>query len=718
MVHNQMKTLIADTISAQHVSQKDTLIKNCFFLWSHGLVLLLSMIPVSSYFVSKVFDIPVWTVPKIYELKMYALGMVGCLAMPFLNRYAPSLLLRDHPRYQLFFLLFYPAAVLIYSQALPDFVRYSSVLAFAFIGVAVLIYDMRHPAIIHRSYLSRHYDKLLIATISFSILLIICKSDAMMFNLFSTLALTAFISVFLIVRFATVQDKYFIFLVPVFLFMVTFGSMQGAIEVTHYSFLLGPVIEVLYGHFHPLNLDIQYGGGLTTFLALYFKARGLVSFEGMQDLLKFLAFMQYLLVYFIATSLYRSQKIAFMTLLAILAFNFFAPNINYYYCAPSTGFLRFGFIYLILLCYLLQNKIFSARSTVLIISILGSIAVLWSFESAVYTLPALFFAEYIDNNLKKFLPVFLGCFCIIGLAYLSPFFMQGHWPPLWRYYEYAMVYANGFGQIPLDRLTSFWWLFPLLYGFFLIKIITGNISNKLISALTIYGMAIFSYFAGRSHPIGIFVVSIPFILLSIYFILNLRSPSVLIKQILLAFALIVFPSAYYVIDSKRIIIQGVWEVNSSLVKNFLLFSPAPPFLISDSGSPWMNKASDNIVEIGCSVYSPLKKYIENNSIAILSTDDKNLIRFYACTKSHNALAINPYYETAFNSKAVARTIKKASTLANHYILVESNLLKSQYDPWGSEMTLIILRHLHAKKVDKLTLAGEAMDVFQTQLNKQ
>ena len=709
-----MKANCTDAMPTQEldaVTQQNVLINNCFFLWLHALVLLLSAIPVVSQIAGTLFNVPVWTVPKTYELKMYAGAMLACLALPFLKNLLPSLLSRVHQKYRLFSILFYPVAILLYSSPLPEFVRYCSVFIMALIGVGVLVYDMCGASVDRHSYLARHYNGLLITAIAFSTVVIVGKSDGNVFNLFSALTFATFATIFLILRYANYQSKYAIFLVPLLLYIVTYGAMLGAIEVSHYSFFLGPVIEILYGHSHPLSLDIQYGGGLTAFLAVYFKARELVSFAGLQELLKFLTFVQYLLIYFIASSLYRSSKIAFLTLLAILCFNFFGPNINYYYCAPSSGFLRFGLIYFILMCYVLEGKYISAQSTMWAVSIIGSIAFWWSFESAVYTLPALLFAEYIANNLRRFIPVFFVCFCATSLLYLSPFLLQGEWPPLWRYYEYAMVYANGFAQIPLNRLTSFWWLFPLLYGYFLLKIVTGSISNKLISVLTVYGMALFTYFGGRSHPIGIYVVSIPFILLVIYLVVNLKSISPLIKQGMLAFVLMVFPSAYYVIDGQRIISQGVWEVNLPLISNFLHAGSTPSFLISDSGAPWLNTTSNIIAVTNCGIYSPINKFIENNSIAIISEDDKNTINFHACTRSHNALQLNPYIETVMNPRASARMLAGLHNLANHYILVEINLINSKDELWGGKTTLAILQRLHAKKVGELTFGDEVMGIY-------
>ncbi len=552
--------------------EKNSVVMNSFFLWSQLIILFLTAIPVISQLICTFYNVPVWTLPKIYELKIYALAILLCYLLPLMSRYVPTLLQKNHNAYRLYSLFLYPCSILIYASSLPDFIRYLSVFILTLIGITVLILEMHKLISINNLFASRYYSQLLIASVAFSVFLIVYHSDGNTFKVFTPIAVGMFMVVFACVRYINIRFKYLVLLVPVFLYIVIYGSMLGTIEVTHYAFFLGPVIEIIYGHFHPLELDIQYGGGLTAFLVLYFKFKGLVSFAGLQELLKFLTFVQYLLIYIIATALYRSQKIAFLVLLSILCFNFFAPNINFYFCIPSVGFMRFGIMYLILGCYIFEKKILPPYLVTLMTSILTSIAILWSFESAVYTLPAILFAEYMNKSLKKFMPIFIITFGILFIAYLSPFILQGKGPPLWRYYEYALVYANGFGQIPLNRSVSFWWLFPLLYAFMLINIVTRNISNKSITALTIYGIAIFTYFAGRSHPICLFVVSIPFILLGNYVILNLRSASQLLKQILFTFSLIVFPLAFYVIDAKQVIIQGVWNVNLPLIKNFLLTS--------------------------------------------------------------------------------------------------------------------------------------------------
>ena len=123
------------------------------------------------------------------------------------------------------------------------------------------------------------------------------------------------------------KKQLLIYLLLLSLFMITFFSTSGY-DIYHYTYFIGPIIEIIYGHFHPLTLDAQYGSGLTTFLALYYKLLGYVTIGGMQNLLKILTFMQYSLVFFIASAIYQSRKIAFLALLATLFFHFYSQLVR------------------------------------------------------------------------------------------------------------------------------------------------------------------------------------------------------------------------------------------------------------------------------------------------------------------------------------------------------------------------------------------------------
>lgn len=256
-------------MEASSAQDKKNLVQNSFFIWSHILILLLISIPLISKLLSATFHISEWILPKIYELKLYALAMLGCLIIPYLKSYAPKLLLEEHQNYNKFILLFYPVSVFLYSLSMPEYLRYGGIFILCLVGLGVLFYDRIFPNGKY-GFLKKYYNQSLIFSISLTVLLIISHSDANTFHLFSLLSLIVAVCVFLGLRFLNLESPFFSVAVIVFLGIVIFGSMLGAMEVTHYSFFLGPIIEILYGHLHPLSIDIQYGGGLSFFSNIIF----------------------------------------------------------------------------------------------------------------------------------------------------------------------------------------------------------------------------------------------------------------------------------------------------------------------------------------------------------------------------------------------------------------------------------------------------------------
>ncbi len=680
----------------------DLLISNSFFIWFQIIILFLTGITLISDIQNFIFHTTPWTVPKTDELMIYALAMLMCALIPLLSKSILVLANHEFTYYKIYFLLLCPVSVVLYWM-LSEKLRYLYVYILTLIGLCVFYADAKGFKLKKPVFFNQYFDKCLIASMTFCVFFIVWRCQDNHFSLFFKWILPVFLLFFSILRFANFYSRYLLFFVPIFLFIVTFFSSAGY-NNSHYNFILGPVIEILYGHAHPLSIDNQYGGGLTAFLALYFKLKGNISIEGFQTLLHFLTFIQYLLVYFICVTLYHSHRIALLTLLAILFFGFYSLG-DGYYATPSTGFLRFGFIYLILLSYMLEDKLYSKEVGYFITAIIGSLSIIFSFEIAIYTIPALFFAEYMSGNIRLFLPIFIGCIIVTAAIYLSPFILQAKWPLLWHYYEYPLLYAAGFGQIPLNRLISFWWLFPLLYGFFLIRIVSGNISNKIIIALVVYGMALFTYYGGRAHPNNIFHISIPFIILSVYLVINLKSLSLFARQILLTFTFIVFIAVQsewiYVGDP---VIQGIWIRNIPLAINSLTPYKLP---IKVGGLTETPRHTHD-----CSYYLALMPYVKNNAIALLSADN-DFIDFYACSHTHNALHINPYYEIAINPKAVNRMITNAGRGYNKYFLVDADLLKQKFDKANSMMTWKILDKIQAKPVGIVKLPNITLRLFET-----
>jgi len=617
-----------------------------------------------------------------------------------------------------------PLAVVLYAFVTPESSKFIAVFKLSLLGICILGYDILLSQNIETTFLNKpiNYSQALVFSIVISVFLIVWQSQGNTFNIENWTFILLIGLNFIFLQYFRFQSNYWLLLVPLFIFLATFLSMTSSIDYGNGSFIAGPASELLYSHNHPLTINAQYGSGLTLFVALYYKLLGVFYLDGLIYLLKIGMFIEYLIVYLIALKFSRSHKIAFLALVSVLIFNFYSM-MTIYYSFPQIGFIRFGLIYLIILCYLLENTL-SPRILHFLVSVLASIAAIWSFESAIYVIPAVLFAEFINKNLRQFLPVFISCFAITLFIYLFPLIQQGQLHSLTRYYEYANLYAvnsEEFFSVPLSRLTSVWWLFPALYAYILTQILSGKIKDKVVILLTVYGMAIFTYFGGRAHPNNLCIISIPFILLSVYTITHIESFSRGKKNALLALFFSGFLTANYAISdfgngvnaNGMKIVDGIYSQNIPLFKNLVTFQ--------DTNSR-ITAFKDN-----CTNYSALDKYVENNSLAILEYDlmgatdasDVRLVDYYGCSHTHNAFGINPYLATTLNPKAVTRVVTNLANIPNHYILVDSRVLDKNKNLPSSAIPMVeqILTGLQATKVSQFNLGNTNFIVFKNNYAK-
>lgn len=642
--------------------------------------------------------------------------MLFCALIVLINTHliksSPQLL-----RYKLFMLFLMPLSVILYSF-MPEWSKFVSVFLCLLLGVCILGYDIVLPRSLGYNFFNKQfeYNHALILSVASSVILIVWQSHGNTFNIINGYLLIFCSLNFIFLQYVSIQSKYYLFLVPILIFIVTFFSMDNNIDYGNASFIAGPASDLLYSHHHPLTINAQYGSGLTLFVALYYKLMGVFYLDGLIYLLKSLMFVEYLLVYLLAFKFSRSHKIAFLSLISVLIFNFYSM-MTIYYSFPQIGFLRFGLIYLVILCYLFENDL-PPRILYSLVSLLASIATIWSFESAIYVLPAVLFAEYSNKNLRNFLPIFIACFVICLFIYIVPLIQEGQLYSLTRYYEYANLYvinSENFFSLPLSRLTSLWWLFPVLYAYLLIQILSGKIKNKPVILLVVYGMAIFSYFGGRAHPNNLCIISIPFILLSVYTILHLETLSIEKKNVLLALFFSIFLMANYAItdfgngvDANNMkIIKGIYSQNVPLLNKSTLF---------DHKHSKIRQFKENCVN-----YSVLNNYVENNSLAILEYDlfgapdasDVRLVDYYGCSHTYNAFGINPYLATAINPKAMSRVVTNLIDLPNHHILVDSRLLDTNKNLPSSVIPMVkqILTDLQASKESEFNLGNTHFIVF-------
>ncbi len=250
--------------------------------------------------------------------------------------------------------------------------------------------------------------------------------------------------------------------------------MESRISEHHYGFFLGPVIEVLYGNRHPLtDLFSQYGGGLTAALSSFFRLIGFVSPDAFLLLLKTIFFLGYLLLFWILTTLYRSRLLAALALAGILTLSFFTQGVGVF-GTPSTGFLRFGHFYLILAFFTLEKEYPRIPRTVILwaVAAVMAVATLWSFECMVYAVFPVVGLCILLRDGKSFVSLtlrFIVLLALFSLPFILPPLLHGQTIHLLRYYQYPLLYAEGFGSISLYDSSLIWILFPLVYVLFLLR---------------------------------------------------------------------------------------------------------------------------------------------------------------------------------------------------------------------------------------------------------
>jgi hypothetical protein len=333
------------------------------------------------------------------------------------------------------------------------------------------------------------------------------------------------------------NDYFYYFAVFVFILLMVV-DLNFNIERYHATYFLGPLSDLVGGKSLLANINGQYGIYIFYFLSLFFKILPL-GFKSFCFVLTSLTIIQYFCFYFVARHLFNSKLYSFLCLIVLLMVNHFA-TVGYMTQYPSVGPLRFGFIYLLLMIIIFRNRYPEYKNYFYIAeAAVAAIAIFWSFEVGVYTVPAylgLMFYESvlieggIEFNWKLLARrvAYMICFCLplLGFIYLDVF-QRTHELPHWSYYfDYIFYYKGGFDMLPVDPI-GVWWLMIGILLFSLFIVLGGLTKTKelmdcsdfnAVVLLTFYGITQFLYFMGRAHPNNLFHVSMPSILLGAYWL--------------------------------------------------------------------------------------------------------------------------------------------------------------------------------------------------------
>ncbi len=633
---------------------------NAFLLCIHGcLVSLFGMSLISSQWYGD------QGIPKTAELPIYAGFMCAAVVWFLFARYIQHTLRKNVPFFWVLLSLYLPTIAIV--NALPNVSKQSTMILF-WSGLTIALLWLIESLLASTQKKSIALCMLIMGLATATVLTIVLSVGNTFSISLTTLVIFGVVWLLLEKGRLRVSDSIFTFGVALLLTIPIFLVIPGPTNVHHYSYLLGPIIETLYGR-HPLvDIAPQYGSGMTVALAWYFRFVGHVSNDGLLVLLKFLTYCQFLLFFVIGWSLYRSRSLAVFALLSALVFAYFSQG-DQYFSYPSTGFLRFGFPMIIAGLYCIPSETFAKRYRSHLVAFIAAIASFWSFESMIYTLPAVCAAEWTAHRLRTFAPLLFIYIIAVGSAYLLPLIFSGHMPDLAQYIEYPFIYVNGFGQILLERHTTLWWLLIPIALWGVAQSIWDELPDSRIALLSVYALAIFTYFGGRAHPNNVHHISLPFILLLFFYVSKIsyrtwrHAVAAMAVSVILSINMSDFSSGP-VLKSMLASLRASWNTT-------------PPVLDD------------------CGPYSDFRHYVRSGKIALLDASDSAYM-IHACISAANAFAINPYSQTALSPLAIARAIGMARTLPKQPVLVatdtESSSLASailQQMTLGQGQTVII-----------------------------
>lgn len=298
------------------------------------------------------------------------------------------------------------------------------------------------------------------------------------------------------------------------------------IEFHHYSFYIGPAYEILH-HKSLLNdFPSQYGYLSIHFIAELLKPFG-VTFQSFHILNTSLYMVYFFIFFLIYLKLTKNPLLTFI-LSTVTSLTQCIFSIHSFYLPPSSGFLRFGPGLIIILFLLYLPK----KIKIPLTSLISSIALFWSIETAIYVIPAwiffIFYTNFQQKNhpikgiLKDLLIFLLTSLLIFSLIFTYEYQLTHQIPNFKNYIQFALIYKDGFSSELVPLIGNYYIAITILLtgllitNYFLFKRKTDNFLNTL-SFLSIHNIALFSYFVSRSNQNNL-VNIFPFLLLESVFI--------------------------------------------------------------------------------------------------------------------------------------------------------------------------------------------------------
>ena len=346
-------------------------------------------------------------------------------------------------------------------------------------------------------------------------------------------------------------------------------------DAHHENFYLGPVNRILHGGTMLVDTYSQYGVLIIYFLTLVFKSRILpLTYQGLALLIAALYIGQYLIVYFLLVRLLKNRLYAIFFVILALLLGFFG-TLGIAQAYPSIGPLRFGLVYVLFTVIFLRRRFSAFNHMGLWIEYaLVGLAFLWSFETFIYlSFPYLGICLYesfsesipLRSSIRRFLSRLGWFFLSIATANLifalATYARAETWPNWSIYLDFIKTYSSlgGFGDLPIDTWSP--WIFSIIiyftslmifaFRYFYLKTRGNSTEEVLVLGLTLFGIAQYTYYLGRSHPNSLFHIAIPAILVLGYWFIKFQKKIEFPLSLRTAGKIVFFSAAV-------LVILGIW----------------------------------------------------------------------------------------------------------------------------------------------------------------
>lgn len=405
-------------------------------------------------------------------------------------------------------------------------------------------------------------------------------------------------------------------------------------EALDQNYFLGPATDVLHGHAMLVSTFSQYGVGLMDVLAVIFLVLpiGYGTFTLLLSVSTALFFAGFYLLLRWST---RSLFIAAAGLTVAVILDIFGQS-DFYTYFPSTGVLRFGLPWLVILLALAPARM-PARKRLFDASLFAVIGVsaVWSGETGVYCLGTALALTVVDAatadayaHVRIRMAVRRGTQLIAtSAAALLTFTLltrvcTGAWPDWGGYLYYVRLYTTeGFGNLPIEPWSPGLALGAMYTASALVVVLLvltqpafvreRIVAFRAVSGLTVLGAIVYTYFLGRAHPNNLIHISPPAVALLFVWLGIAHSTFVSRRAFAIASATVVFLGALIVASEGADISEKYPSTALAAVLG------TGPSLTSAVSTLWNNPVLDPTAAHVVAFVAPLKR--RYGSVTLLLT---------------------------------------------------------------------------------------------------